>query len=340
MDNNLTKRQIELLKYIVQEYVATASPIGSKTIIEKYMKDISAATVRNDMAALEKAGYLEKNHTSSGRVPSTKGYKFYEKNFSNPDINDENLKIRLKKVFNNRTMSIDSIIEESCRIISESTQLPLITIEKNSDLLLKRIDLVRINNHTAMVIVITSNGMLNKNIIHFDKESILNDISICIRIFNDRLVDCPVNEINDRVEMLKPLIQNKVKEYEFIMQEIIERVFHIKSKLIKNIHNQSSLLSIPEFQDREKLKEILQLLENTSIWEQIALKQEQSGSSTCITFGDEINHNDIIFAQTNIEITDNNETKFVMVAPTRVDYSKVKGLLEFIKNEFEKGWKQ
>ena len=338
--NNITNRQLELLKYIVDEYVTSATPVGSKTIIEKYMPNISAATVRNDMASLEKAGYLEKNHTSSGRVPSTLGYKFYEKNFSKPEIGDENLKLKLKKIFNNRTMSIDSIIEESCKIISESTQLPLITIEKDTDLLLKRIDLVRMNEKSAMVIVITSNGMLNKNIIHFDKESILNDVSICIRIFNDRLIDCPVKEIEDRINSLKSLIKEKVKEYEYVMQEIIERIFDIKSKVIKNVHNQSSLLSIPEFQDSEKLKEVLNLLENTTIWEQIALKQEQSGNSTCITFGDEINHENIVFAQTNIELLDNTETKFVMVAPTRVDYSKVKGLLEFIKNEFEKGWKK
>lgn len=338
--NNITNRQLELLKYIVDEYVTSATPVGSKTIIEKYMPNISAATVRNDMASLEKAGYLEKNHTSSGRVPSTLGYKFYEKNFSKPEIGDENLKLKLKKIFNNRTMSIDSIIEESCKIISESTQLPLITIEKDTDLLLKRIDLVRMNEKSAMVIVITSNGMLNKNIIHFDKESILNDVSICIRIFNDRLIDCPVKEIGDRINSLKSLIKEKVKEYEYVMQEIIERIFDIKSKVIKNVHNQSSLLSIPEFQDSEKLKEVLNLLENTTIWEQIALKQEQSGNSTCITFGDEINHENIVFAQTNIELLDNTETKFVMVAPTRVDYSKVKGLLEFIKNEFEKGWKK
>lgn len=159
---NLTDRQIELLRCIVEEYVATAIPVGSKTIIQKYMKDISAATVRNDMAILEKANLLEKNHTSSGRVPSIEGYKFYEKNFSKPIVKDENLKIKLRKIFADRTKSIETIIEESCKIITESTKLPLITIEKNKDILLKRIDLVEINKSTAMVIVIASNGNLSK----------------------------------------------------------------------------------------------------------------------------------------------------------------------------------
>lgn len=167
----------------------------------------------------------------------------------------------------------------------------------------------------------------------------MKDISICIRIFNDRLIDCPINQISEKIENLKNIIKDKVTEYEFVMQELIERIFHIKLKIIKNVHNQSSLLTIPEFQDTAKLKEILELLECTTIWEQIAFNQNNSGEKTTITFGDDMHYNNIVFAQTNIQLTDESETKLVMVAPTRVDYSKVKGLLEFIKNEFEKGWK-
>lgn len=335
----ITQRQKELLKYIVEDYVATANPVGSKVVIEKYMPNISAATVRNDMAFLEKLGLLEKNHTSSGRVPSTAGYKFYEKNFSKPYINDENLKLKLRNVFADRTMSIDVVIEESCKIISESTKLPMIKIENNTEVLLKRIDMVEINKQSAMVIVITSDGNLTKNIIHFKDDSILKDISICIRIFNDRLIDCPIKEIANKIDSMKSIIKEKVKEYEFVLQELIERIFQIKSKMIKTVHGQSSLLAVPEFQDTEKLKEILQILESTSIWEQIAFKQNQTGSNTLITFGDEVSHEDIVFAQTDLNINEQNKTKLVMVAPTRVDYSKIKGLLEFIKNEFEKGWK-
>ncbi|MCF0217715.1 MAG: heat-inducible transcriptional repressor HrcA [Malacoplasma sp.] len=336
---NITNRQKELLKHIVEQYVLTANPVGSKVIIEKYMRDISAATVRNDMAALEKLGYLEKNHTSSGRIPSVLGYKYYEKEFSKPFIDDENLKIKLRKVFLNRANSIDVVIEESCKIISESTQLPMIRIDENKEILLKRVDLVEINKHSAMIIVITSDGNLSKNIIQIQDEVILKDVSICIRIFNDRLIDCPIKDIPAKIESMKSIIKQKVQKYEYIVQELIERIFHIKTKMKKTVMGQSTLLTVPEFQDKEKLKEVLQILESTSIWEQIAYKQSQTGSHTLITFGDEVSHDDIVFAQTDIEINDENKTKLVMVGPTRLDYSKIKGLLDFIKNEFEKGLK-
>ena len=178
----LTERQKLILKYIVQEYIATANPVGSKTIIEKYMPDISAATVRNEMAVLEHHNYLEKNHTSSGRVPSSDGYKLYEREFSTPSI-DDNLKMRLKKVFSNRSNSIDTIIDESCRIIQEVTRLPLVTIDKSANLSLKRVDLVQINEGNAIIMLILSNGDIVKNLIKIENASILKDISICVKFY-------------------------------------------------------------------------------------------------------------------------------------------------------------
>ena len=331
----MTERQKIILKHIVNEYIATATAVGSKTIISKYMPEISGATVRNDMAYLEELGYLEKNHTSSGRIPSNLAYKFYEKNFSSPVI-EENLKLKLRNVFLNRKTSINAIIDESCKIISEATHLPLITIENTEDVLLKRIDLIVINNQTALIVLITSSGDINKNIIQLNDAQTLKDISICIRIFNDRLIDCPISQLNERLNSSKEIIRQKVQGYEFVLEEVIDRIFTFKTKVVKNVHGQSSLLSLPEFQDRKKLEEILKILESTSIWEHIAFRQEQTGMQTIITFGDEVNHEDFIFASTDIDLGDESKTKIVIVSPTRVDYSKIKGLLEYIKNEFEK----
>lgn len=334
----LRDRQKDLLKYIVDEYIATANPVGSKTIITKYMNNISAATIRNDMAYLEKIGLLEKNHTSSGRVPSTNGYKFYEKNFSNKEI-DANLKLRLKKIFSDRHISINAIIEESIQIISEAMNLPVVILEKQTKTTLKRIDMVPINEKTSIIFLITSSGDLIKNLIELKDPNNVKDLSVCIRIFNDRLVDCPLDEIHERVDSIKELIKQKVIEYEFIMQEFVERIFNTKQKIHKNVYGSSSLLKLPEFQDPKKLEAVLSMLENTSVWELIAYKQQQSGSSTSIVFGDEVGQENLLFASTDIVLDEKNTTQLSMVGPTRIDYSKIKGLLEFIKNELEKNWK-
>lgn len=337
--NSLDERKQKLLKYIIDEYIITGNPVGSKKIISKYMTNVSAATIRNDMAYLEIIGLLEKTHFSSGRVPSTLGYKYYEKNFSEKKI-DNNLKIRLKNIFSERNLSIDSIIDESTKLISEVMNLPTIIINRTNNLLLKRIDLVPINNKSALILVIMSNGELIKNIFEIKNKTSLKDISICIRIFNDRLIDCPIKEIVNRMELLKSIIKEKVVEYEFIVQEFIEKIFNTKIKTnTQTIHGTNFLPSLPEFQNNKKLEHILSILEDTSVWDVIAFKQQESGNKTSITFGEEIGENDLLFASTDIVINKDNKTQISMVGPTRIDYSKIKGLLEFIKDEIEKYWK-
>lgn len=333
----LTKRQKELLKHIIDEYIESAQPVGSKIIIEKYMTNISGATIRNEMAILEQKGYLEKNHISSGRVPSNLAYKLYDKEFTISKL-DENIKLKLRSIFENRKQSIDLIIDESAKVISEIMKLPLVTIEKNDDIKLKRIDLVEINDKSALMIIILSNGDLSKNVIEIENINLLKDLSICIRIFNDRLVDCSLNNLNERLDIVKKLIREKVQSYEFIMQEVVERIFNIKTKISTNIIGSSSLINFPEFSDHQKLKEVLKMLENTSVWEQLALRQEANNvGTTSITFGDELGHDNVLFASTDIGI-ENNKTQLVMVSPTRVDYSKIKGLLDFVREEFKKMW--
>ncbi|MEG0879307.1 MAG: heat-inducible transcriptional repressor HrcA [Malacoplasma sp.] len=335
----LKERQEKLLKCIIEDYIATATPVGSKRIIEKYIKDISAATIRNDMALLEKCGFLDKNHTSSGRIPSNKGYKYYEKNFSKGKL-DVEIKLKLKKVFADRHSSINSIISQSVKILSEVMNLPTIRLEQATNLTLKRVDLVVINEKTALIILITSSGELIKNIIDMNDKKNLKDLSICIRIFNDRLIDCPLVDIKKRIEVIQNIIKQKVDEYEFIMQEVIERIFNMENKPTHDVHGSSYLVSLPEFQNHAKLQKVLRVLENSSVWELIAFKQQQSGQTTSIVFGDEIGEENILFASTNIVINDENSTQISMVGPTRIDYSKIKGLLDFIKYEIERNWKK
>lgn len=339
----ISKRQEELLYIIVQEYISTASPIGSKFIINKYMKNLSAATIRNDMAALEKKGYITKVHNSSGRVPSIDGYKYYEKNF-NKINNDLEIQKQLKKIFNNRSLSINEVIDKSVSLITETFKLPTVISEIENNILLKRIDLVVISKNTAAIILITSDGNVLKNLIDFENEKQMRDISVCIRVFNDRLIDKPINRIEEELEVIQDIIRDKVEEYEFIIQEIVQRIFKFNnSKNIKNrIEGQSNLLIQPEFNEKEKLISILKILENSSVWEMIALKQQKSGGKTSITFSDEIdkNINDISVISTDINLGNSSSTCISLVGPTRMDYTNAKSALEFIKVELEKIWKE
>ena len=115
-------RSDTILKLIVEYFIKHAQPVGSQTLIEEYNLPYSSATIRNEMYALEKMGLIEKPHTSAGRVPSSKGYKYYCEHLRDKTV-DESLKYSLQTILNQKMQSIEEIIKQSCEIISHMTNL-------------------------------------------------------------------------------------------------------------------------------------------------------------------------------------------------------------------------
>ena len=157
-------RQRELLRAIVEEYVKTARPVGSKSLCKKFK--CSSATIRNDMAALEDLGYLEKTHISSGRVPSENGYRYYVDNLMEPrKISGEDM-LKLQTIFNNNELALSDAISKSLEIISDMTNYTSVILGKeSSDNKLQRVEVVPITSRQLIAIVITDKGHVeNKNI--------------------------------------------------------------------------------------------------------------------------------------------------------------------------------
>jgi heat-inducible transcriptional repressor len=261
---DLTARQIKLLQIIIETYAISALPVSSEDIKQKNMTDLSSATIRNEMLALEKVGFLEKTHTSSGRIPAIAGYKFYQQNILQPKINTD-IKHKLEKIFANRELSIDTVIDQSVQIINESFKLPLL-ISKEENESLKRFDLIRLNEHHALIIVVSSSGKINKNIIEINSDIQFDDIAICIRVFNDRLIDTPIMQVTEKLNSIKQIIKMAVQQYEFCIRQVVERIFDLKIiSTNTKVTGTKYLTSQPEFQDLKKLNEVLTFLEDTNV---------------------------------------------------------------------------
>ncbi|MCQ2747719.1 MAG: heat-inducible transcriptional repressor HrcA [Mycoplasmoidaceae bacterium] len=260
----LSPRQKELFKIVVEQYIDDVTPVSSKEVIHDYFKDLSSATIRNEMAYLEKVGLIEKTHTSSGRIPTSLGYEFYRNEILQPSLSLD-IKRKLTKIFAKRLTSIESIINESMSVINETLHLPSIVTTGEVNERLKRIDLIPIHSNMAVVIVVTSSGNVTKNTITFNEDKILNDISICIRIFNDRLIDTPLDKLPQKIDSIKDVIKNSVENYEFIMQGLIKKIFDLKYQYQTTVHGAKYLTTQPEFQDVKKLNEVLSMLEESTI---------------------------------------------------------------------------
>ncbi len=330
----LTERQLNLLKVIIEEHILIAQPISSKLITKKYMKNLSPQTIRNEMNYLEKINLLQKSHASSGRIPTIQGYKYYEANILKTSVSNE-IKQKLQIVLKKRNISIDSIIDETASLIEEILKLPTVVHSQNNSLLLKRFDLIPISDKLVLIILITSSGDIIKNKIHITNNKQLEDVAICTKIFNDRLVDTPINEISKKLNVIKEIIRNSVHQYEFVIQNVIKKIFEfntIDNK--KKIYGIKNLTAQPEFRNIDNLHNILMLLDNSSIWKHIAYSQEKTGK-TKITFINDVGEKDITIASTSVK-TNNSVKQISIVGPTRMNYSEVKGLLDYIKDELEK----
>lgn len=338
----LSKRQNLLLLSIVEEYVQFGQPVSSKVIIDKYIKNCSSATIRSEMVKLEKMNLLEKSHQSSGRIPSLEGFKFYNENLkiTNYDSNAEiiNLKKRIRSVLSKRYSSIEETIENSIKIINEVTNLTSVVSKSNENELLKRIDLIPISETKATVIVVSSSGLINNNLITLTENVSIEDISVCIRVLNDRLIDTPLININEKLKEVAPIIQSMVQNYEFFLQEFLNKIFDKNLKSTLEVSGSKNIVMHKEFTEREKVIKILDLLEDTNIWKQIALEQSKTGK-TQITFGKDIGTlEDLAVASTSIIVNDQKHT-LSLVGSTRMNYSKVIALLNILKDEIEESYK-
>ncbi len=329
----LTTRQEKILKYIIDNYIATAQAVSSSELTLGFNDEFSSATFRSEMAFLEKCNLIEKMHTSSGRVPTINGYKYYEEKIINPNVSLE-LKNKLKAILAKRFCSIETIIDESVSIINESLRLPSIVTTSLPNESLKRIDLIPLSDKMAIILVVTSSGSVAKNTIAFDKQKIINDLSICIRIFNDRLINTPLHEIEAKLEVIKPILQSQVENYEFYIQELLNGILNI-DKIAKktSVTGTRFLTSHHEFHDVKKMQEAITMLEDSNIWQQIDYILHESGKTT-ITYGQDVGFNNISIASTLINSSEN-EHQISIIGPNRMDYAKAKWLLDFLKKEIE-----
>ncbi|MGL4948291.1 MAG: heat-inducible transcriptional repressor HrcA [Mycoplasma sp.] len=330
--NSLTDRRKQILKIIIDEYTLTAQPVSSHVIIEKYLKQLSSATIRNEMAFLEKNEYISKYYSSSGRIPTLKGYEFYDRELTS-DI-PSTFKQQLKDILSYRNLSIDQVIDKSVEIINEMTHLPIVVTKLYENDFLRKIELVQINSNICLFIIITSSGQIIKDELKIEHTDIIEDLIVCVNIFNDRLVDTPIREIEDKIEYIKDIIRNKIKSHEYIIHEVVEKIFKGIDWSNTTVRNSNEITIHPEMTDITKFQKILNLLDDVSIWKQIAYTHSKVGK-TDISFNNDIGIDDLSIATTSIELNDLSR-EISVIGPNRLTYSKVNLLLKFLKEELEK----
>lgn len=329
----MNDRRNELLKEIVESYINTVKPVGSKNLCKKFK--LSSATIRNEMAELEKLGYLEKNHVSSGRVPSEAGYKYYVDHLMKPkELNGEEM-LKLQTIFNNQQLQVSDAIVQCMEIISELTNYTSVVLGKSSsDNTLQQVSIVPIEDNKIVALVCTNKGIVENKKFTLPENIYVGDVVKTCEIINKMLVGTPITEVSKRLEFeIKPVISRTIKQYETIYS-IFHDAFDDFTKSNSNVFfsGKTNILKQPEYSSVDEVKKIISKFENETLVRKI--EENDDGINVYIGDDNEFDSNvTVIKSKYNIN---GEEGTLAIVGPKRMEYDKVIGMLEYINNEIDK----
>lgn len=325
-------RQKNILKSIVEEYIKTARPVGSKSLCKKFK--CSSATIRNDMLNLEELGYLEKQHISSGRIPSEKGYRYYVDYLMEPKkISGEDM-LKLQTIFSNNELNLSSAIEKSLEIISDITNYTSVVLGKaSSDNNLQKVELIPITEETVVAIVITDKGIVENKQVNLTERVDMGEITKTSEILNKMLVGTPIDEVSSKLEFeIKPIIGNYVKNYEVLYNAFYEAFSNFATKESVKWRGKTNILKQPEFSNVDDVKNIVSKFES----KEVVNKIEGTDDEVKIYIGKESELDDnVTVIKTKIRLN-GEDMSIAVIGPKRMEYGKVVTMLEYIKDNLEK----
>ncbi len=327
-----------ILKLIVEHFIKTAQPVGSHTLLEEYHLDVSSATIRNEMNALEKDGFLEKTHTSSGRIPSAKGYRYYAEHLREDHI-DSNVKYAIQSILEKKTQSVEEVITQSCSILADMTNLASVVLgPKVNEEHLISLQLIPLGRNSATAVFVTDQGYVeNKTFIIEDGVS-LEEVTKTVNLLNDRLKGTPIGDLVGKMESMRPALQDYMIGQDVIYQTLLEAFLKFAEERM-NLYGKNNLLDQPEFaEDAKKLRKVLGLLDDPKAFRE-ALEGSTPSDKVGLLIGSG-EHDDLTILTANISIPGGQNASISLLGPKRMDYEKAMSTLEYVSKTLDEFFAQ
>jgi heat-inducible transcriptional repressor len=330
----LTDRQLLIFQVIVEDFIRSAQPVGSRSLAKKDTISLSSATVRNEMSDLEDMGFIEKTHTSSGRVPSEKGYRYYVDHLLSPPIIQTEDVAKLKSVFADRIYELEKIVQKSAKILSELTNYTSIVlgpaVKENK---LKKIQIVPLNKETAIAIIVTDTGHVENRMFHLPEQMDASEIEKLVNILNERLVGVPIVDLNEKIyKEIAFLLRQHIHHYDSFMSTIAD-TFKLPANNKLFFGGKTNMLSQPEFHDIEKIRSLMDMIEQE---EGLIDLIQKIPMGINVKIGSE-NNNTAMENCSLITATYSIGTEklgsIAVLGPTRMEYSRVISLLKMISGD-------
>lgn len=329
----LDERKKKVLQAIIEEYVNTAEPVSSNALTSNHGLNCSSATIRNEMADLEKAGYLDKTHTSSGRIPSEKGYRYYvDELLKDDNISLEEIKYISSKL-ETKVNEIEDLTKITANTISEVTHYTTVSIgPKTTSQLIQEIKFVLLGARMMLAVILTDTGLVKETIIKFDEDVTEKQIETMNYMFNNKLKGQPIETID---RPLEEYLYDEMLYSVNVIKPVIEQIKKVIQEDEKiYLEGANKAFELPEFNSLEVAKNFINILDtkevmtdmlNSGFAEDINVyigdenEKEELKDFSVVTFKHKVNGKDL--------------GTIGIIGPKRMDYSKVVSVMKYINKK-------
>ncbi|WP_416149305.1 heat-inducible transcriptional repressor HrcA [Salipaludibacillus sp. HK11] len=333
----LTERQLLILKAIVDDYVTNAEPVGSRSVSKRDDVSFSPATIRNEMSDLEELGFLEKPHSSAGRIPSQKGYRYYVDHLVSPSKLTSGEVSDIQSLLDSRYNEFEELIKQSATVLSNLTSYTSIILGPEIfESTLKQIQLIPISDNQAVVIIVTDTGHVENQTVQFPGDLKGEQLEKVVNILNERLRGVPLVQLQVKLNAeISLLLKRYVNQYESMIK-MLGDVFQTQQNEKVFYGGKTNILTQPEFNDVERVRNILNIFEEDTLVSKL-FRSEDNGLT--VKIGEE-NHFEPFDDCTIITATYSLDGKHMgtvgILGPTRMEYPRVISIMDYLSKDMTK----
>lgn len=328
----MDERKRLILQAITDDYIASAEPVGSRTIARKYRLGVSPATIRNEMADLEEAGYLQQPHTSAGRIPSDKGYRFYVDALVDPsDPTEEERQLLIEDVLL-RVGAIDEMIQRTARILALLTQyISFIVVPSAKECVCKHFQLIALDPNHLLVVLVTEPGFVQNRILRIDEPIEPEELERLNAFLGQRLRGVTIRDVT--ASLVSEL------RVELSRSALFQTVMELLSTGLDNpgeerlyLEGATNIFEHPEFRDVERARAVLGLFdERDTMYSLVNEATQRSGMAVTIGSENPLSEmHECSLVTATITMGQRTIGTLGLLGPTRMNYGRVMGIMQFV----------
>ena len=334
----LTDRKKKVLRSVVDLYIRTAEPVGSKAITELPDMNYSSATIRNEMADLTAMGYLEQPHTSAGRIPSAAGYRLYVDEL----MMDYRLSVDETKSINiaieEKMRKVDKMVEKVAKLVSQATNLPAISAaSRHGSACIKRFDLILAAKSSFILVLMLPNDQAVNKVIKLPLAVTETDLKLLGAVLNATMTEIPLEDFT--AELMEKVMRSAGAAASLVpvIVDFTQETLRNQDSTNMAVFGQSRLLTLPEYRDVEKAQRVMASIDEDALSNLPAVMQNENGTKVIVgpeNVADELKDTSVVM--TKFDIGDGLQGMIGVVGPTRMDYAKVTARLSYFAESLSK----